>query len=227
MSYPEEATRPADSEREQALGQGSQEWFVARLGKVTASRVSDVVAKTKTGWGASRANYAAQLVAERLTNTAAPSFINEAMRWGTEKEPEAKSVYSFVTGLAVAPVGFVGHRFIEMAGASPDGFVGDDGLIEVKAPLTATHIETLLGAAVANKYLLQMQWQMACTGRQWCDFVSYDPRMPGEMQLHVRRVARDYAMIASLELEVAAFLREVEETVSSLVARYRQPIAAE
>ena len=207
--------------------QGSDEWRLARLGKVTASRVADVMAKTKSGFAASRANYAAQLVAERLTGEPAQSFINEAMRWGTEKEPEARSAYAFAHGVSIMPVGFVPHPTIPMTGASPDGMIGDAGLIEVKAPLTATHIETLLGSPIASKYILQMQWQMVCTSRQWCDFVSYDPRLPPEMLLHVRRVPRDPVMIATLESEVGEFLREVSETVDKLIARYRTPLAAE
>lgn len=209
------------------LLQGSDEWHAARLGKVTASRVCDVVARTKTGWGASRANYAAQLVAERLTGVQAATYTTEAMRWGSEKEFEAKEVYSFAVGMPVLPVGFVDHPGISMAGASPDGFVGKDGLVEVKAPLTATHIETLLGAAIPFKYVLQMQWQMSCTGRRWCDFVSYDPRMPEDMRLHVQRVDRDDEMIRQLDSDVGAFLRELDETVAKLVSRYRQPMAAE
>lgn len=206
--------------------QGSPEWFAARLGRVTASRVADVIARTKSGWGASRANYAAQLVAERLTKTVAETFTNDAMRWGTEQEPFARAAYEFYRDADVTEVGFVEHPRIAMSGASPDGLVGADGLVEIKAPNTATHIETLLGGAAPAKYLCQVQWQMACTGRPWCDFVSFDPRLPAEMRLFVRRVERDAARINELEDAVAAFLAEVDATVAELTRIYQQKEAA-
>lgn len=202
------------------IEQGSPEWFAARLGKVTASRVADVIAKTKTGWSASRTNYAAELVAERLTGASAEKFSNAAMAWGTEKEPDARAAYEFYSDATVDLVGFVSHPTIRDAGASPDGRVGAEGLVEIKCPNTTTHIETLLGGSVPSKYITQMQWQMACEGRQWCDFVSYDPRLPESMALFVRRVPRDQAMIEALEKDVSAFLREIDETVAQLRAKY-------
>src|SRR5690606_6597640 len=144
---------------------------VARLGRVTASRIADVTAATRNGWGASRANYKAELVAERLTGQPAQRFISGAMQHGIDTEPDAILAYEFFTDQTVEPVGFVDHPTIAMSGASPDGLIGDDGLVEVKCPNTATHLDTLLGGAIPDKYLKQMQWQMACTGRQWCDFV--------------------------------------------------------
>lgn len=206
--------------------QGSEAWFAARCGKVTASRVADVIARTKSGWGASRANYAAQLVAERLTKTVAETFSNVAMQWGTEQEPVARAAYEFYRDADVTEVGFVVHPRIAMSGASPDGLVGADGLVEIKCPNTATHIETLLGGAVPAKYLCQVQWQMACTERSWCDFVSFDPRLPPEMRLFVRKVERDHARIAELEDAVAGFLAEVDATVAELTRLYRQKEAA-
>lgn len=202
------------------LIQGSEAWVSARLGKVTASRIADVMAKTKTGWSASRANYAAQLVAERLTGEAGETFTNAAMKWGTETEPYARAAYEFMTDEKVTLVGFIQHPKIAMSGASPDGLIGDDGLLEIKAPNTSTHIETLLGSGTDRKYLLQMQWQMAVTGRSWCDFVSFDPRLPEAMRLSITRHNRDAVLIAELEREVAAFLAEVAETISRLRARY-------
>ena len=207
--------------------QGTDEWRMARLGKVGASMVADATARTKTGWGASRANLAARLVAERLTGILSESFVNDAMRWGTEKEPEARDFYSFVVGNEVKQVGLVLHPTLDHAVASPDGLVGDDGLVEIKCPNTATHIETLMSGNADPRYLKQMQWQMACTGRQWVDWVSYDPRMPDEMRLFVRRVARDAAIISELEKQIREFLSEVEQTCSELIARYRAPMAAE
>lgn len=200
--------------------QGSQEWFAERAGKVTASRVADVVARTKSGWGASRANYMGQLIAERLTGVVAESYTNAAMQHGTDTEPEARSTYEFFTNLTVEPAPFVSHPSIVETGASPDGYVGADGLVEVKCPNTATHIETLLGGSVAGKYVTQIQWQLACTKRQWCDFVSFDPRLPASMSLFIKRVQRDDAMIAALETDVIDFLNELRLTVHRLKAKY-------
>lgn len=202
------------------LEQGSEAWIEARLGKVTASRIADMLARTKSGWSTSRANYAAELVTERLTGMQAESFKSAAMQWGTDVEPRARVAYEFWRETVVAPVGFVDHPTIQMAGASPDGTVGEDGLLEIKCPLTATHIETLLEGKVPSRYVLQMQWQMACTGRQWCDFVSFDPRMPENMSLFVQRVERDQDKIAEVENEVVLFLNDVEATVRALRKRY-------
>lgn len=208
------------------IAQGSAEWLALRAGKVTASRVADVIAKTKTGYGASRANYMAELIAERLTGAPAEKFISGPMAWGTEKEPEARALYEFLTDAEVTQVGFVPHPTISMSGASPDGLVSDDGLVEIKCPNTATHIDTLMGRSIPAKYETQMQWQMACTGRQWCDFVSYDPRMPDSMRLFVCRGARNDAMIAEISEEVGKFLAELDEKVASLTALYERKEAA-
>lgn len=208
------------------IEQGTPEWFAARCGRVTASRVADIIAKTKSGPSASRANYLAELVAERLTGSTAPSFTNDAMRWGTEQEPAARMAYEFHEEVEVSQVGFVIHPRIEMAGASPDGLVNADGLVEIKCPNTATHIDTLLGQTVPAKYTTQMQWQMACTGRQWCDFVSFDPRLPVDMQMFIRRVHRDADLIADLEAEVEAFLRELDDKVTRLRDLYSTAEAA-
>lgn len=200
--------------------QGSTEWFAARCGKVTASRVADVIAKTKTGWGAGRANYAAELICERLTNCPAASFTNAAMQWGTDTEPQARSAYARHKGVDVFEVGFVDHPEIALSGASPDGYVLDDGLLEIKCPNTATHLETLLSETVPGKYITQMQWQMACAGKDWCDFASFDPRLPEHLQLFVTRVPRDVSLILDLETEVAAFITEIDAKVLLLTERY-------
>lgn len=201
--------------------QGSPEWHQARAGKVTASRIADMMAKTKTGWGASRKNYAAQLICERLTGVVEDGYKSPAMQRGTEMEPEARNAYGIMSGLELAPpVGFVLHPSIEMSGCSPDSLVGDDGLVEIKCPNTATHIETLLAEQVPSKYLLQMQWQMACTGRRWCDYVSYDGRVPPEMALFMSRIERDDDLIETLECEARAFLSEIDETVEQLRRKY-------
>ena len=206
--------------------QGSDEWKALRLGKVTASRVADVVAKTKSGYSASRANYAAQIIAERLTGTTAESYTNAAMQHGTETEPEARAAYEFYQGVTVREVAFVPHPSIDQAGCSPDGLVDEDGLVEIKCPNTATHLETLLGQAVPGKYDTQIQFQMACTGRKFCDFVSYDPRMPENMRLFIKRVMRDDKRISELETEIASFLLELAVKLSQLNSLYGEKEAA-
>lgn len=202
------------------MDQRSPEWYAARLGKVTASRVADIIAKTKSGYSTSRANYMAQLICERLTGTQGESFSSAAMVWGVETEPMARTAYEGALGELVIETGFIPHSSIIMAGASPDGLVGADGLVEIKCPITATHIETLLGQSPPGKYVTQMQWQMACTGRKWCDFVSFDPRMPDGMKLFVKRVERDDETINVLEREIMMFLSELDDKVSKLKEKY-------
>lgn len=198
------------------IEQGTAEWHAMRLGKVTASKVSSVVARTKSGWGAERGNYLAQLVVERMTGIPTEGFTNDAMRWGTEKEPDARDAYSFYSGNEVTLASFVDHPKIAMSGASPDGFIADDGLVEIKCPQSSGHIETLLGGTIPNKYVLQIQWQLACTGRKWCDFVSFDPRMPEDLRLFTRRIVRDDQQIADLEKFVVEFLAEVDAKLAAL-----------
>lgn len=207
------------------IEQGSAAWLALRLGKVTASRVSDVIARTKSGPSASRANYAAQLIAERLSGHVEEGFTNAAMQWGTDQEPDARLAYEFRTDTEVEQVAFVPHPTIEMSGASPDGLVGADGLVEIKCPNTATHLETLTTGVIPGKYVTQMLWQMACTGRAWADFVSFDPRLPENMRLFVNRLHRDDTRIAELESEVIGFLFEIDTTVAALVRKYGSPDA--
>ncbi len=196
--------------------QGSPEWLAERLGKVTASRVDDLMARTKTGYGASRANYMAQLIVERLTGNVAESYTNAAMQWGTDNEPAARAAYEFVTDVEVVETGFILHPTIQDSGASPDGLVGDIGLVEIKCPNSATHIETLLTKTVPGKYRKQMLWQMACTVRGWCDFVSFDPRMPEHLRLFVQRVSFDGEEVQRMENEVTTFLTEMNEKIDRL-----------
>lgn len=200
--------------------QGTEEWKAARLGRLTASRIAKALARTKTGWGASRANLRAELVCERLTGVPQDTYINAAMQWGTDHEPAARAAYEFYRDVDVVTVGFIDHPRILMSGASPDGLVGTDGLVEFKCPNTATHIETLSGAQVADEYRKQVMWQMACTGRQWADIASFDPRMPAEMQLHVTRIQRCEESIAQLEDEAIVFLTEVENICTQLRQKY-------
>ena len=197
--------------------QRTDDWFAARLGKVTASRVADVIAKTKTGYSASRENYMAQLVVERLTQTKTDSYTNSAMQWGTDQEPFARAAYEAAQGVMVEEVGFIPHPTIEWAGASPDGLVGDDGLVEIKCPETKGMIEVLLTQKVPQKYFTQMQFQMACTGRKWCDFVSYCAEFGNsEHALFITRVMRDDDFIADAEKAVIQFLTEVELQLNQL-----------
>jgi hypothetical protein len=204
------------TKKESKMEQRSEEWFAARLGKVTASRVADVIAKTKSGYSTSRDNYMAQLVCERLTGQQGESFTNAAMQHGTETEPLARSAYEAYADLMVEEVGFVQHPKIEMAGASPDGLVGLFGMLEIKCPNTATHIDTLLSQSVPTKYITQMQWQMRCCERQWCDYVSFDNRLPADLQLFVKRVEFDALYVATLEEEVNLFLKELDNKVNKL-----------
>jgi len=201
------------------MEQRSPEWFAARCGKVTASRVADIVAKTKSGYSASRENYMAQLVCERMTGAPIEGYSSPAMEWGTQQEPYARAAYEAAVNELVEETGFVVHPTINEAGASPDGLVGLFGLIEIKCPNTSTHIDTLLSEKVPAKYITQMMWQMACTQRQWCDFVSFDPRMPDGLKLFIKRVEYHDSIIKGLETEVKEFLSELDAKIVKLNER--------
>jgi putative phage-type endonuclease len=209
------------------LAQGSDEWVAARVGSLGASRIHDAVARTKSGWGASRSNLMAELLVERLTGQPAEKFTTAAMIHGTVTEPEARSVYEFWHGVEVEQVGLIRHPTILGTHASPDGLIGEDGLLELKCPQPATHIDTLLGQAVPEKYVKQTMWQLAVTGRKWCDFGSYQPSLPDHMRLFVKRIHRDDTMIAELETEVVKFLAELDAKLAALNALYVQKEAAE
>lgn len=196
--------------------QGTDEWVKARLGMVTASRIADMMAQTKSGWGASRANYCADLVAERLTGVPTETYVSKDMEYGTEMEPAARRHYAFYRDAEVVETGFVPHPTLALTGASPDGLVGTDGLLELKCPKTATHIGFLRGRSVPGKYVLQMQWQMACTGRKWCDFVSYNSKMPPRLQLFVARCMFDAKKAAEIYTAIVVFLEEVQAIVDEL-----------
>ena len=197
--------------------QRTPEWFAERLGKITASRIADVVGKTKSGsYGAARKNYMAELLCQRLTGQQEEKFTSAAMQHGTDTEPAARAMYMLETGTDVTETGFIPHPTIAMSGASPDGLAGEDGLIEIKCPNTATHLEFLQSRKPKHEYLLQMQWQMACTGRQWCDFISYDDRLPEKLAYRCIRIPRDDKLIAELEEEAVKFLTELDKTVRQL-----------
>ena len=195
------------------IAQRSEEWFKARLGKVTASAVADVLAKTKTGVSASRGNYLIKLAIQRVTGQIEESFTNDAMQWGIDNEDQARVAYEVASGNFVDQVGFVDHEIIDWFGCSPDGLVNNDGLVEIKCPNSATHWEYFKTKEVPKKYFIQMQAQMSCTGRKWCDFVSFDPRMPERSQLLIIRVPRDNTFIDLMETEVMEFLMEVFDEV--------------
>jgi putative phage-type endonuclease len=206
------------------IEQRTEEWFQQRLGKVTASRISDVIAKTKTGVSTSRQNYLVQLVSERLTGKKGDSFVNQAMLDGIERESAARALYMRTRGVSVTEVGFFDHPIIKNSGASPDGAVNAEedgkyaGLIEIKCPIETTHTNTLMSKSVPSKYIPQIQWQMASVSPnvKWCDFISFNPNFPDTMQLFVARVERDNAYIAELEAEVIKFLDEVDQTILKL-----------
>lgn len=196
------------------MEQRSEEWFKARLGKVTASRVADVLAKIKSGESASRRNYKIQLVSERLTGEKQETYINQAMQDGIDREFYARERYVQQFG-EVEEVGFIQHPTLE-AGASPDGMVGEDGIIEIKCPMGTTHTETLMSQDVPSKYMPQIQFQLLCTGRKWCDFISYNPMFPEHLQLFVKRVEADEDYQKELEIEVKQFLSEVDDVINKL-----------
>jgi putative phage-type endonuclease len=194
--------------------QGSPEWLAERAGKVTASMVSAVLAKPET---AGFRDYQAQLVAEILTGKPQGSdYTNAAMQFGTEMEPLARSAYEAETGFSVDEVGFCQHPTIERAGASPDGLVGNSGLVEIKCPKVATHLAYLIAGVVPATYKNQMMWQMACTGRKWCDFASFRPDLPEHLQLFIVRFKRDPERIKELESAVVAFLDSVDKMINQL-----------
>lgn len=200
------------------LEQRSDDWFKIRLGKVTGSRIADLTAEGKNGQpSASRANYIAELVTERLTGQPAENLVKTpAMIRGAEIEPRARLRYEFLTDMEIEEVGFVHHPTIPMSGASPDGRVGMRGLVQFKAPHTASHIEYLRGANIEGKYLKQMTWEMLCDQREFCDFVSFDDRLPEPLQMFVKRVLLDEKLALDLERKVRVALAEIDAIVADL-----------
>jgi len=195
------------------IEQGTAEWHELRRGKVTASRVADILSKTKTGASASRQNYLIELALQRTTKTIEPSYTNAAMEWGTATEPQARVAYEINTNNFVDQVPFIDHPKIQGFGCSPDGLVGKDGLLEIKCPNSATHWEYFKAKEPPKKYFIQMQAQMSVTGAKWCDFVSFDPRMPERSQLLIVKIPRDAEFILYMEAEIKQFLEEVSTEV--------------
>lgn len=204
------------------IEQGSAEWFAARLGRITASRVSDVMARTKSGYGAARKNYMMELLCQRLTGNREEGFTSAAMQRGIDMEPLARSAYEVETGRIVTEASFVTNPLYGQIGASPDGFVGDDGLIEIKCPNTAQHVACLQKNEPDSRYWWQMQCQMFCTDALWCDFVSFDDRMPEQLQVFITRVDRDEQAIETLRDECLEFLGELEKLEIAMTEKMRK-----
>jgi len=201
----------------ETIEQGTDAWKQLRLGKITASRINDLMAKTKSGWSTSRENYMYELALERLTGVPTESFTSEAMRHGTENEPLARSAYEVKMGQFVSQVPFVNHFAVKNSGCSPDGMIDDGkGIIEIKCPMTKNHIKWILDGVPPKEHINQMMWQMAVTGRYYCDFISFDPRLPDDLQLFVVRLHRDDEYIEKLTDEVAKFEEEVTNLVTKL-----------
>ena len=198
------------------IPQGSDEWLMARCGKVTASKVAEVIAMTKTGPSERRTKYMWQLVSERLTGDFTRTFTNDAMLHGIENEPIAREFYEALNDLSVEQVGLYIHPRFDFAAASPDGLVGEDGLIEIKCLTTVNHLRSIYENQPPKDYLPQVHWQMACTGRKWCDLTLFDPRVPLEMQLHTFRIHRDDSEIERIEDAVLAFNNEIEAVITNL-----------
>lgn len=210
------------------MDQHSPEWWAARCGKVTASRIGDLMARnqphkgqTVGDWSAKRQHYLDEKVAEIITGKPRDRKKVASLDHRLELEPDARSAYEFYRDVEIDLVGFVEHPTIPRCGASPDGLLGSDGCVEIKCPDSETHINTWLGKVVDRGYILQMQFGMACTGRQWWDFVSFDPNMPEELKLYVQRVERDDQLIAEIETNVIEFLAEVDQKVEQVRALMR------
>ena len=198
------------------MEQRTDEWFKARLGKVTASKISDVLAKIRTGEAAVRRNYKMQLATERLTGQKTDSYINQAMQDGIDREDTAREIFEIVRDIKVEQVGFIDHPTIKMAGASPDGLLPDNGVLEIKCPVETTHTTNLLERKLPSRYVSQVQWQMACTGADYANFVSYNPNFEPKLQLIYLDVERDDEYIEMLEEEVSTFLTEVDDIINIL-----------
>lgn len=208
------------------MPQGDEEWLQARVGKITASRMGDMMAKTKSGWGASREGYAAELISERINGKPFQGYVSGAMVAGTLNEPDARAEYEFERNVKVVEVGFIPHPTIVMAGASPDGFVGDDGLIEIKCMEPKGHVAVLRTKKISDSHIKQMQFQMACTGRMWCDYCAYNPNYDPPYRTWISRVYRDEDMIRTLEDHTRLFLQELDQALAELRAEYERERAA-
>jgi putative phage-type endonuclease len=208
------------------MEQGTPDWLQMRCGSLTSSRLCDALAKLKDPKkeSASRSTYRKQLVIERLTGRTTSTYVSDAMIWGIETEPQARIEYEMLTGREVTPIGLALHPEIKYFSASTDGLVGDDGILEIKCLGSINHLDILLSGEIPEDYHWQMLGGMACAERQWCDFVSFDPRLPDDLKLFVKRFSRQDALIRGMELEVVQFLKEVEEMLQRLKSRNREAL---
>ncbi len=209
--------------------QGSPEWLFERAGRITGSHMADVMAMLKSGKGetAKRYDYKIALIAERLTGRATATYVSPEMQWGTDNEPLARGAYEVETGRSVDQVGFYVHPTMEYAGGSPDGIIGKDGMLEIKCPKTSTHIGWMLEGIVPPEHEPQMSWYMACTDRKWCDFVSFDPRLPEHLQLFIVRLERDETRINELDIAATVFEGEIRTLMDRLPKRPQAKQATE
>jgi len=200
--------------------QGTDEWLAARRGNVTGSRIKDVLANGRGGGESlTRKKYIYQIALERVTGITPDSYKSDAMERGNILEPDAVAVYEWQTGNVSDEVGFVYHPTIDRYGASPDRLIGDDGVIEVKSVMPHTHIDWMKAGVVPSEHKKQMQSEMDVTGRKWCDFVSYCPELPIEIQLFVVRLDRDEDFIKEMHEKIAIFLKEVDDMVDWIKKR--------
>ena len=200
------------------MQQGTQEWRQARCGKITASRIADIMAKTKSGYAASRKNYLAEMLVERMTDEPTEHFVSREMQWGTDNEPFARELYELERGVTVVEAGFQIHYALPYAGASPDGLIVPGGGVEIKCPNTATHIETLRGRKVSSRYMYQIQFNMDVFGADWWDFVSYDPRIKvPHLQMYIERIERDEAMQQAIRDEIERAEAELQEMYADMM----------
>jgi len=201
--------------------QGTDEWRQARCGSIGASDAPSVIRRVKSGgFSADRESLLANKVLERITNTPVEPYRSAAMLQGTAREPEARLMYAILRGVEVEEIDLVCHPTIKGSHASPDGLVGLDGLVELKCPQAPAHLDTLLNETISGDYVTQMMWQMACTGRAWVDYVSFNPDFPPAMQTWIKRVHADAKLIGELEREIIGFIREIDRKVDGLSRRY-------
>jgi putative phage-type endonuclease len=198
--------------------QQTPEWYQAKIGRVSASRCADLMAKTKSGYSTSRNNYMTELIIARITGEYPESYTSPSMQWGIDTETQAREAYEIATYTPVSQAGFILHPDNSEVGCSPDGLIGEDGGLEIKCPNSATHLDTLLTGKIDRKYLLQIQFSMWVTNRKWWDYVSYDPRFPEHMRLFISRVDRDETIILEIKAEVEKFLDEMKAKLKKLEA---------
>jgi predicted phage-related endonuclease len=196
--------------------QRSAEWIAARCGKVGCSRLADVLATTKSGEAATRRNYTAELICERLTGLPTETITTTAMQWGIDTEPLARQAYEHASFYNVVEDFGREHPSIPGFRGSPDGLVGDDGGVEIKCPKTATHLDTILGGTIKRDYILQMAGYVSIYDRKWWDYVSYDPRLPPKYALFIKRFTRDELPVSEVEEGVKTFLAELNEKMKRL-----------